>query len=359
MEDSGNGSETVEIDSGVNDSTTIETGGADVDAIAPDTGNAPDASNAPDTGNAPDIPTEDAEMPEVTGQNQAVADSSVDARPQDGNVEDNTTTSDFDSAVDSAPNDSESDAMNDSCTPPDGGTPDDSPSEVGGDAAGDSGTADGGPFTVIVLGLADIWLAGQPNGTTLWGGWPSEDIAPADSPAYVPVLGGTTLSILATGATSNVSSPCAGATPDGCGIADLPAGPANGLSSLAVPANALVGVFLEGFVPSGQAPAGLVMLAPNDFTTLSPLLQQVFFVGDGLTGTGNGAVQQYQVPLGATRLFLGSSDALGASYDNYGRFSVTVSTLTAGFGTSDAGAPSGDATDGLGLPDAAPDGTPE
>jgi hypothetical protein len=178
--------------------------------------------------------------------------------------------------------------------------------------------------------MADIWLAGQPNGTILSAGWASNDVAPVNSPVAVSVVAGRTLSILATGGTSNVSSPCAGATPDGCGISDLSGfghGPKNGLSSLVVPANALVGVFVGGDVPSGTVPEGLVMLAPNDFSTLSPLLQQTFFIGDGLTGTGSGAVQQVVVPTGATRLFLGSSDAEGANYDNFGQFMVTVSTL--------------------------------
>jgi hypothetical protein len=183
---------------------------------------------------------------------------------------------------------------------------------------------------VIVKGLADIWLAGEPNGTILSAGWPSNDVAPANSPVSVSVMAGSTLSVSATGGTSNVASACSGASPDGCGIPDLSGyvhGPANGLSSLVVPCNALVGVFVGAGVPSGTAPVGLVMLAPNSFATLSPLLQQPFFIGDGLIGTGSGAVQQFVVPTGATRLFLGSSDAEGANYDNVGQFMVMVSTL--------------------------------
>jgi hypothetical protein len=59
-------------------------------------------------------------------------------------------------------------------------------------------------------------------------------------------------------------------------------------------------------------------------SSYSPLLNQVFFIGDGLTGTGSGSVQQFVIPAGATRLFLGSSDGAGANYDNSGSFSVTV-----------------------------------
>jgi hypothetical protein len=89
--------------------------------------------------------------------------------------------------------------------------------------------------------------------------------------------------------------------------------------------NALLGVFLDASVPGGQAPASLDASGSNDFTTLAPLLRQVFFIGDGLTGTGTGAVQRFTVPAGATRLALGSSDALGGNSNNTGQFNVTVS----------------------------------
>jgi len=44
------------------------------------------------------------------------------------------------------------------------------------------------------------------------------------------------------------------------------------------------------------------------FANLSPLLNQTFFVGDGLTGTGTGAAQAFTVPDGATHLYLGIVD---------------------------------------------------
>ncbi|HEY3242752.1 MAG TPA: hypothetical protein VGM03_05305 [Phycisphaerae bacterium] len=49
-----------------------------------------------------------------------------------------------------------------------------------------------------------------------------------------------------------------------------------------------------------------------------PGLRQPFFIGDGLTGTGSGAVQQFLVPDGATRLFLGTIDGCEWS-NNYAR----------------------------------------
>ena len=58
-------------------------------------------------------------------------------------------------------------------------------------------------------------------------------------------------------------------------------------------------------------------------------MDQTFFIGDGLTGNGVGAAQQFIVPDGATRLFLGYADgnnysgAPGQYQDNSG--SVTAS----------------------------------
>lgn len=72
-----------------------------------------------------------------------------------------------------------------------------------------------------------------------------------------------------------------------------------------LPRGSLVGIFLGPTV--GLAPA------PNTQATtdlqISPLLGQVFFIGDGLTGTGTGATQEFFVPDGATKLLLAVLDA--------------------------------------------------
>ncbi len=69
----------------------------------------------------------------------------------------------------------------------------------------------------------------------------------------------------------------------------------------------------------------------ENFASLSPLIDQVFFVGDGLTGTGTGAVQQFLIPDSATSLILGIADSgsanggpPGSYQDNDGTFSVTA-----------------------------------
>ena len=93
------------------------------------------------------------------------------------------------------------------------------------------------------------------------------------------------------------------------------------------PVNALVGVFLNDNLPtSSGAPPGLDFRPSGlgtAFLTLNPALKQVFFIGDGRTGNGTGAVQQFIVPAGATRFFLGTVDGFGWN-TNSGTFSVQV-----------------------------------
>jgi hypothetical protein len=189
--------------------------------------------------------------------------------------------------------------------------------------------ADAGVSTQIVVpSTADAWLAGQPDGSTLScqcaSTPPGADSAPGNSPVLVPVVPGSTLTFSVNG-TTNIGA-CGGVSPDGGCIVAIPitSGPANGLASLVVTYNALVGVFLDDAVPGGSPPPGLDAGTNTSFTTLSPELRQVFFIGDGLTGTGTGVAQQFVVPAGATRLFLGSSDSAGGNYNNLGEFAVVV-----------------------------------
>lgn len=119
--------------------------------------------------------------------------------------------------------------------------------------------------------------------------------------------------------------------------------PYGGISGITAPgAGYLVGVFTTGVAPTGPAPASLDFVSTDtggintNFTTLSPQLYQVFYIGDGLTGDGSGTLQQFNVPAGATTLYLGISDAPGfdgspgAYNDNSGNFTVTfVASLSA------------------------------
>ena len=183
---------------------------------------------------------------------------------------------------------------------------------------------------VGVSGIRDIWLAGQPAGTVLNGGFPGSDVAPLNSPMLgsggLSLVPGTALTVSAAGTTDY--NGCASPSPDGGGACGGGAFPATlNISGYNGPINALVGVFLDDAVPAGPAPATLDFSTPGSLSqaSVSPQLRQVFFIGDGLTGTGSGARQQFVVPAGATRLFLASSDGIGANYNNLGAFSVVVS----------------------------------
>jgi PEP-CTERM motif len=95
----------------------------------------------------------------------------------------------------------------------------------------------------------------------------------------------------------------------------------------------LAGVFV-GSTTSPTAPTGLDFTSSGlgtSFSSLNPLLQQAFFIGDGLTGDGTGGTQTFYVPTGATTLYLGVTDACGYSgapndcyTDNEGYFTVTT-----------------------------------
>ena len=70
----------------------------------------------------------------------------------------------------------------------------------------------------------------------------------------------------------------------------------------------LVGVFLNDSEPTGSEPSALDFTNNTSFAELSPQLNQTFFIGDGLTGSGLGNIQRFLVPEQATRLFLGFAD---------------------------------------------------
>jgi hypothetical protein len=189
---------------------------------------------------------------------------------------------------------------------------------------------DGGPARdLVVPGLADEWLAGQPAGAKLADAQGGADVVPAASPVLVPVVAGTTLAFSVTGTTSNAPGICFATSADGGCIVPLsyPNPPTNGMSGLSAPLNSLIGVFLDDGPPSGTAPAAIDVPTTSTAASIAPLLRQVFFIGDGLTGTGSGAVQRFTVPPGATRLFLASNDGVGGNYNNTGQFAVAVSVI--------------------------------
>jgi hypothetical protein len=196
-----------------------------------------------------------------------------------------------------------------------------------------SGIAWAGSATYSVPGTADPFLSAAPNGATCCMG----DSAPPESPVHAgSVTGGETLTF--TNVTGGVSF--SGGTP-----MDPPDGDAGfpistptyegGLSYinfiagyLNMPVDALVGVFLPAGGPlAADKPSSLLDFSSSgvgtNFTSLSPGLQQIFFIGDGLTGTGSGSVQTFVVPAGATEFYLAVADGEGW-YNNTGAIEVTV-----------------------------------
>jgi len=94
----------------------------------------------------------------------------------------------------------------------------------------------------------------------------------------------------------------------------------------------LVGVFIEaGDISALSAPGGMSYpdLASYAAASYSPGLRQIFYIGDGKTGTGSGATQLFDVPDGAGFLVLGIADAFGfnaaAGYydDNVGGYETS------------------------------------
>lgn len=181
--------------------------------------------------------------------------------------------------------------------------------------------------TITVPGTSNPWLAGMPNGTPARYG----DVAPNQSPVEVAVTPGQWLIISATGSTDH----CDGG---GCGLAGPEGdagegpwshaeGPENGMSDIIAPIDGLLGVFLGPGAPEATAPSLLDFstAASTDFATLSPVLQQVFFIGDGLRLDGV-TPQYFIVPDGATRLFLGTMDGFEWN-NNAGSLDVTVNAV--------------------------------
>ena len=118
------------------------------------------------------------------------------------------------------------------------------------------------------------------------------------------------------------------------------AGPYGGISGINIPgAGALVGVYEPNTAPARTASApgtgDFYTGIGTSFSSLLPVMYATFFIGDGLTGDGSGNPQLFQIPQGATRLFLGIPDASGFNgspggySDNSGAFTLSVKVLVA------------------------------
>jgi len=180
--------------------------------------------------------------------------------------------------------------------------------------------------TYVAPATGDPWLAGMPRGTTA----NTYDSAPFNSPAQAPITltAGANLTFNFSGTASNQpgNNPY---SPDGdaAWIIDNYAGAEHGIANLNAPITAVVGVFLSNAQPDGSgAPPTLDFSTPasRDFSTLSPMLKQPFFIGDGLRTDGV-TPQNFVVPAGATRLYLGIMDGQQWS-DNSGGYTSNIAS---------------------------------
>ncbi|HTR37966.1 MAG TPA: hypothetical protein VMH80_18785 [Bryobacteraceae bacterium] len=181
---------------------------------------------------------------------------------------------------------------------------------------------------VNVPSLASIYLAGQPAGTKF-----GTLSVPSNSPVQVPIslTAGQGLHILAGGQINSL--PPDGAVNGGAsGTSSLPLEPflppgtgMFGLSNVVARKSALLGVFVGDSIDSENTPPSLDFFFSGmpDVQTLYPMLQQVFYVGDDVTPSGDKRV--FVDPQGATRLFLAS---IAGGFDATGEFVASVSTAT-------------------------------
>ena len=169
---------------------------------------------------------------------------------------------------------------------------------------------------VAVSSLGNIYLAGQPGGTKF-----GTLAAPSNSPVQAPITltAGQALGIRASGLVS-------GAPPEGTVLQLNPSATAGGLglSDITVPGGALVGVFVGDTIDSTKTPVGIdFSAAMAGVQALYPVLQQVFYIGNGVTPTGQQRV--FVVPSGATRLFLASNVG---GFNATGSFNASITPAT-------------------------------
>jgi uncharacterized protein (TIGR03437 family) len=172
-------------------------------------------------------------------------------------------------------------------------------------------------ITVTVPGISSITLAGQPDGfkDTVYGS------APVNSPVQVkvPLTPGKGIQFLAVGSISRPTTPFI--PPEGLAALDS-AGGSYGLTTVTARQSSLVGVFVGDSVSTENLfDHGLDFTGGlTDVTLIPPVLQEVFYVGNGLTPSGQ--PRTFVVPTGATRLFLASLDR--AVSDNSGAWTATA-----------------------------------
>ena len=193
-------------------------------------------------------------------------------------------------------------------------------------------------YTVNATG--NPFLAGMPAGSEASVGNPHNDpdyagtsTNPLESPlqATLPFSSGVAMTFDGVNGNAGNSSSSGNFSADGnsSDIESNYTGNDNNVLGMTGPLNCLVGVFLDDNPPNTTpVPTPDTSACPTDYTTqaardqltYSPMLKQIFFIGDGRTSDGE--VQQFVPPAGATRLYLATWDGYEWS-NNVGSFSVT------------------------------------
>jgi hypothetical protein len=195
----------------------------------------------------------------------------------------------------------------------------------------------------VIDGTDAIYLAGRtditvPPASDPWGFLlrhinPTPEEALETHPDYVPVISGLVIQAVApaTGGINyynGLGPPFF--SPDGNGTSGSNLSPIGDISGFIGPQGPLAGVFLDDNIPNtGSPPVTLDFTGGGlgtDFSSLTPELGQVFFIGDGFDSFA--AAQRFVAPVGATRLYLGIPDGFdfvaqpGAYDDNDGAFFI-------------------------------------
>jgi hypothetical protein len=166
------------------------------------------------------------------------------------------------------------------------------------------------------------------SNTSNWAAW--GDYAPKKSSPItaggITINGGSTVTFdgINGGANNSASTTTYDADGNTRSITTNRVGNENGIGDIRAPFNSIIGVFITDDVPqASNYPARLDFSkqSDRDFTSLAPRLRQPFFIGDGRTTYGE--VQQFIVPEGATRLFIGTMDSYEWS-NNVGGFNLTA-----------------------------------
>jgi len=171
------------------------------------------------------------------------------------------------------------------------------------------------PSQLVVPGTANPYRADRAN-------TPGTDPLDGTTPPSIAVAPGEVLRFTATGQTRHGPTEPYTPSPDGGQLAAAAYGAVGSISSWNLPIDSLVGVFTGPAMGTPPSPSNV----GTSFSSLSPELGQVFFVGDGLTGTHSGAQQLFEVPTGAAQLYLANLDGYEWG-NNSGAFSVKVDPL--------------------------------